>query len=114
LVGERERGPYLSWLSYYTGVLEPAIMSKFVNMDVPRVTAGWVPVDEAIAAVTSLLGAGPYLLGQRFSALDVLYGTTFARFAHSAMLPKSKVLDEYVQRIITRPAFAKAQAKDQG
>jgi glutathione S-transferase len=114
VVGERERGPYLSWLSYYTGVLEPAIMSKFVNMEVPRVTAGWVPVDEAIAAVMSLLGAGPYLLGQRFSALDVLYGTTFARFAHSPILPKSKVLEEYVQRIITRPAYAKAQARDQG
>ena len=114
VVGERQRGAYLSWLSYYTGVLEPAIMSKFVNMEVPRVTAGWVPVAEAIAAVMTVLGAGPYMLGARFSALDVLYGTTFARFAQSPMMPKSAVLDEYVQRIVTRPAFAKAQARDQG
>src|SRR5579885_1696011 len=27
-VGEPNRGAYLSWLSYYTGVLEPAFMSK--------------------------------------------------------------------------------------
>jgi glutathione S-transferase len=114
VVGERERGAYLSWLSYYTGVLEPSIMSKFVNMEVPRVTAGWVPVAEAIAAVMTVLAAGPYMLGARFSALDVLYGTTFARFAESPMMPKSAVLDEYVKRIVTRPAFAKAQARDQG
>jgi len=114
MVGERERGAYLSWLSYYTGVLEPAIMSKFVNMEVPRVTAGWVPVAEAIAAVLAQLANGPFMLGTRFSALDVLYGTTFARFAQSPILPKSAVLEEYVQRIVTRPAYARAQARDQG
>ena len=114
VVGERERGAYLSWLSYYTGVLEPAIMSKFVNMEVPRVTAGWVPVAEAIAAVMSVLAAGPYMLGERFSAVDVLYGTTFARFAQSPIVPKSALLDAYVKRVVSRPAFAKAQARDQG
>jgi glutathione S-transferase len=114
VVGQRERGAYLSWLSYYTGVLEPAIMSKFMNMEVPRVTAGWAPLAEALAAVTAVLAAGPYMLGERFSAVDVLYGTTFARFAQSPIVPKSAVLDEYVKRIVSRPAYAKAQARDQG
>src|SRR5664279_1407601 len=85
LIGERERGGYLSWLCYYTGVLEPAFMSKFMNVEVPRGTAGWVPVEEAMPALLRLLGAHPYLLGERFSALDVLYGTTFALFAQSPM-----------------------------
>jgi glutathione S-transferase len=40
LVGEPERGDYLTWLSYYSGVLEPAIVSKFLNQEVPRGTAG--------------------------------------------------------------------------
>jgi hypothetical protein len=39
------RGAYLSWLAYYTGVLEPAFMSKFMNVEVPRGTAGWVAVE---------------------------------------------------------------------
>lgn len=114
LVGERERGAYLSWLSYYTGVLEPAFMSKFMNMEVPRGTAGWVPLDEAMAAVISALSPGPYLLGERFSAVDVLYGTTFAMFAQSPMMAKSTVIDAYVQRIVTRPAFGRAQVRDAG
>ena len=49
-----------------------------------------------------------------FSAVDVLFGTTFAQFAQSDMMPKSPVLDAYVKRIVARPAFARAMAKDQG
>jgi len=112
LIGDPLRGPYLSWLSYYTGVLEPAFMSKFMNTPVPVGTAGWVPAEEAMRAVLKALNSGPYLLGERFSAVDVLYGTTFALFANNPVVPKSSVLDEYVQRVITRPAFARAQGRD--
>jgi glutathione S-transferase len=47
-VGEPDRGSYLSWLSYYTGVFEPALMSKFQKVDVVRVTAGWVPLGQGV------------------------------------------------------------------
>ncbi len=114
LVGDRDRAAYLSWLCYYTGVLEPAFMSKFMNVDVPRGTAGWVPVEEAMPAVIDRLSAGPYMLGEQFSAADVLYGTTFAMFAQSPMMPKSTVIEDYVRRIVTRPAFARAQSRDGG
>jgi glutathione S-transferase len=114
LVGERERGAYLSWLAYYSGVLEPAFMSSFMNVEVPRGTAGWVAVEEAMDAVNGKLSQGPFLLGDDFSAADVLYGTTFAMFGQSPMMPKSTVVEEYVKRIVTRPAFARAQALDDG
>ena len=112
LVGEPGRGTYLSWLCYYGSVLEPAFMSKFMKVEVPRSTAGWVAVEEVMPAIIKALTPGPYLLGERFSAADVLYGTTFAMFAQSPMLPKTPVLDDYVMRIIARPAFARAQARD--
>jgi glutathione S-transferase len=101
-----------SWLSYYTGVLEPAFMSKFMNVEVPRGTAGWVAVEEAMPAIIKLLASGPYILGERFSAADVLYGTTFAMFAQSPMMPKSTAIEDYVRRIVARPAFERAQSLD--
>ena len=113
-VGAAGRAAYLSWLAYYTGVLEPAFMSKFMNVEVPRGTAGWVPVEEAMPVIIKALTPGPYMLGGRYSAADVLYGTTFAMFAQSPMLPKSPVIDDYVQRIVTRPAFLRAQQLDDG
>jgi glutathione S-transferase len=114
LVGEPQRGTYLSWLAYYSGVLEPAFLSKFKNFDVPQGTAGWVPVEELMPAVIHQLSSGPYFLGARFSALDVLYGTTFAMFARTPLLPSTPVIEDYVKRVVERPAFARAQALDAG
>lgn len=113
-VGDPDRGAYLSWLSYYSGVLEPAFVSKFLNQDVPRGTAGWVAVEEAMPAVIERLSHGPYLLGERFSAADILYGTTFAMFSQSPLMDKSPVIDAYAQRVVSRPAFQRAQARDSG
>lgn len=112
LVGSAERGPYLSWLCYYTGVLEPAFMSKFMKMEVPRGTAGWVPAEEAMAVLLQRLSRGPYLLGERFSAADILYATTFALFRQSPFMPASALLEEYVARVTARPAYARALAKE--
>ncbi len=47
-------------------------MCKFMNVDAPRTTAGWVPVEEAVDTVIRALSPGPHLLGERFSAADVL------------------------------------------
>jgi len=114
LPGEPQRGAYLSWLAYYAGVVEPAFVSKFMKYDVPVGTAGWVPVEEVMPVITRQLASGPYLLGERFSAADVLYGTSFALFANSPLLAKSQVIDDYAQRVVSRPAAARAQARDNG
>ncbi len=114
LAGEPGRGAYLSWLVYYGSVLEPAFLSKFLNTPVPRGTAGWVVVEEAMENVIATLSKSAYLLGDKFSAADVLYGTTFAMFGQSPMLPKSPVIEDYAKRVTGRPAFAKAMEKDNG
>ena len=114
VVGDRDRGAYLSWLAYYGDVFEPAFMSKFMNVEVPRATAGWVPVEEALSAVMQRLTEGPYLLGERFCAVDVLYATSLALFANAPFMPKSPVLGEYVARVVSRPAHARASARDAG
>ena len=114
LTGQPGRGAYLSLLAYYTGVLEPAFMSKFMNVEVPVGTAGWVAVEKAMPFIVQTLARGPYILGEKFSAADVLYGTTFAMFGASPMLPKSSVIEAYVKRCLERPAYARAQEKDNG
>jgi glutathione S-transferase len=114
VVGDPLRGAYLSWLAYYGDVLEPAFMSKFMNVTVPRGTAGWVPVEEAMAFVIETLSAGAYILGEKFSAADVLYATMFGMFGASPMMPKSPAIDGYVKRCLERPAYARALQKDSG
>jgi glutathione S-transferase len=111
-VGDPKRGPYLTWLAYYAGVMEPAWMSDFMKIDVPRGTAGWVKTGEVMEYVNKTLDAGPYLLGDTFSAADILVGTTFALFLGSPLLPKTTLLEAYVKRVTERPAAIRAAAKD--
>ena len=114
LAGDPLRGAYLSWLAYYAGEMEPAWMSQYMKWDIPRGTAGWVPVDEVMQFVNATLAKGPYLLGEKFSAVDILVGTTFAMFLGSPLLPKTDLLDAYVTRVTERPAWVKAQAIGNG
>ncbi len=114
VVGDAKRGPYLTWLAYYAGVMEPAFLSKFMKVTVPRPTAGWVDVDEVMPFVNETLEKGPYLLGEKFSAADILLGTTFRMFFGSPLLTKTPLLEAYVERVTGRPAFARAMEKDNG
>jgi glutathione S-transferase len=113
-IGDPARGPFLTMLAYYSGVMEPAFTSKLMNLTVPRGTAGWVSSDEVMDFVNARLAAQPYIVGDRFTAADVLYGGAFAMFLHSPLLAekKTQALEEYVTRCAGRPARARALAKD--
>ncbi len=114
VVGDAKRGPYLTWLAYYAGVMEPAFVSKAMNAEVPRGTAGWVKADEAADYVAKALSKEPYLLGGKFSAADVLFGSTFALFQNSPLLPGPERFKPYVERVTARPAYVRAQGKENG
>lgn len=111
-VGDPLRGAYLTWLAYYAGTMEPAWMSAFMKWDIPRGTAGWVASNEVMDFVNATLEKSPYLLGERFSAADVLVGTTFQLFMGSPLLPRTDLLEAYVKRVTERPACVRAQARD--
>ena len=112
-IGQPGRGAYLSWLAYYGSVLEPSVMSKFQNTPVPRGTAGWVALEEVMEHIIGTLSKQPWLVGDHFTAADILFGTTFMIFGNAPFMPKSPVLDLYVKRISERPALARATAKDE-
>lgn len=114
LPGDSRRGAYLTWLAYYAGEMEPAWVSKFMKVIPPRGTAGWVAPEEIMPFVNATLEKGPYLLGEEFSAADILVGTTFKLFMGSPMLEKTPLLEAYVQRVTDRPAYARATARDNG
>ncbi len=114
LVGDPGRGAYLSWLAYYAGEFEPAFIAKFMKIEAPRPMAGWANADDVMAFVSATLEKGPYLLGNTFSAADILFGTTFAMFMASPLLAKTDLLESYVKRVTDRPAMARAQVRESG
>jgi glutathione S-transferase len=112
-IGDRDRGPYLTWLAYYTGVVEPAFLSKALNFPPPTPQTGWTTADEVMKVIMGTLARGSYLLGDRFSAADILYGSTFILFMGGPFLPAMPELTAYCERLKARPAWARAIAKDE-
>lgn len=104
-IGDPLRGAYLSWLAAYSGVFEPAFITTMFGFEAPASSVGWVPAAEVMAHVNATLNEGPYLLGERFSAVDVLYGSSFALFLGSPLLPNEEPLVSYVERLTARPAY---------
>ncbi|MDR3508279.1 MAG: glutathione S-transferase family protein [Caulobacteraceae bacterium] len=108
-VGEPGRGAFLTWLAFYAGVMEPAITAKWrgqTDAD-PQAAAGYDAMERRLRAA---LATGPYLLGEAFSAADVLVSSGF-HFARELM-PMGAEFDAYLARIAARPAFQRAAAKD--
>ncbi len=113
-IGTSERGPYVTWLSYYSGVFEPSLTAKFLNIPHVYGMFGWGPFDEVLEYLNRTLGAQAYFLGNRFSAVDIVFGGSLPLLMGRGVLPETATLKDYVARISARPAFARAQAKDSG
>lgn len=113
-IGDPRRGPFLTWLAYYTGVMEPSFVGKALGFTTTNSTTGWGPPEEVTAHIVENLAKGPYMMGEQFSAADILYGSTFALFLGSPLLPKNELIEKYVARIKDRPAYVRAAAKDDG
>ncbi len=109
--GEAGRGAYLSWLAYYAGVIEPALMVKAVGATgFSPLSAAWGDPELMIKRLEDTLAAGPYVLGKRFTTVDVLVGSTF-QWA-GKLLPKTEAVEAYKARLMSRPAFLRSLQKD--
>lgn len=111
-VGDPLRGAYLTWLAYYAGVVEPVITFEFAKVaDNPALLRTFRGRSEVDARLSGALAKGQYLLGERFSALDVLFASA-AQWSR-AMLPPGERVDRYLAACAARPAAARAFAKDE-
>jgi glutathione S-transferase len=113
-IGDDDRSAYLSWLAYYGGVFEPSLTAKFLKIQHIYGTFGWGPFDEVLEHLGKTLTAGPYLLGETFSAADIIFGGSMSMLISRGMVPDTPVFKSYGERLTSRPACARAQARDNG
>ena len=112
-IGDPKRGPYLSWLAYYAGVIEPVINLGFAGLgDNPMMQRTFRDRAAVDRRILDAIDPGPYVLGERFSGADILIAS-MGQFLRT-MLPAGPVVDAYLERCNTRPALARAVAKDAG
>lgn len=102
------RGKYLYWTMYTPAVVEPAMAEKFSQVEPNRGRNGWGDFDLMIKTFDDGLDGKDWILGDRFSAADVMLGSSAVFMRMFDMLPETKNLSGYADRCQARPAFARA------
>ena len=65
-----------------------------------------------LGTVEKQLSKGPWLLGEKFTAADVLWGMALAWTTGFKLVPESPVIKAYVERANARHSFVKAHEID--
>ena len=95
-VGDPQRGEYLSWLFWYQGVFEPVAILSWTGLSHPAIQASLRDYDTAIQRLDEVLRRQRYLLGDSFSAADLLCAGPFAWFGDQ--LPATPAIKDWVAR----------------
>lgn len=113
-IGDPLRGPYLRWMVYYAAAFEPAVVDRAMKRDqAPLAMSPYGDFDTMLRTLTDQIARGPHMLGERFSAADVLWATGLGWTTMFGIVPKLPVIEDYVQRIKARPAFERVRRAEE-
>jgi glutathione S-transferase len=114
-VGNSSRGVYLKWLFFGPSCLEPAIMERaYPRKEAPpRAALGFGAYDTAIDVLANAAGrAKPYLMGEQFTAADVVIGSGLRWGMMFKLVPERSEFTAYIARLNERPALKRAMERD--
>jgi glutathione S-transferase len=108
-----DRGPYLRWMAFYGSCFEPAIVDQYLKRENgPQGMSPYGTFEAVIEALDAQLSKGPFVLGERFSAADILWGTALGWMLSFKIVPERPSFRALADRIAALPAASKAHALD--
>ena len=107
--GDPLRAKYLYWLFFSPGCIEPAMVQVATKIEMNSVAAGWGNAQRVFDVLDAALEKGPWILGDSFSAADIIIGSGL-NFAVRLfkMVPSRPSYDRYIDNCMARPAFQRA------
>jgi glutathione S-transferase len=115
--GDPLRGSYYRWMFFAAGPVEQAVTNHYLKWDPTpeqQMMAGYGDYMRVLDVLERLVAdCGPYLLGERFSALDVYLGSQIAWGIAFGTMEKRPGFEDYAARLAERPAYRTAKEIDQ-
>jgi glutathione S-transferase len=103
------RGTYLRWLVFYPAAVEAAMTQKFAGFEMNPRQAGWGSYELVVDVLKGLLAkSDPWILGKRFTAVDVVLGSGVSYAMQFGAFPKEPEFTAYCDRLLARPAYKRA------
>jgi glutathione S-transferase len=113
-IDDPRRGRFLYWLMYTPAVIEPSMSEKFNEIEPAPERSGWGSFDLMIRTLENGLRDKEWILGEQFTAADVMLGSSAVFLRAFNMLPESELLFDYADRCLARPAYQKVMAMQDG
>ena len=107
-IDDPRRGEFLRWMVFQASSIEPAMMQAGAKFETKRQSAGWGDVDTVVDALEARLSkTDPWLLGDWFTAADLVVGGAVGWALGWNLFPKKPAMDAYAARLQERPAYQK-------
>jgi glutathione S-transferase len=101
-----KRGIYYRWMFFAPSCIEPMMLDRLGKVTRENSTAaGHGDFERVMSSIDQALSNGPWILGDRFSAADVVMGSTLNFATMFGAIPKEGRIKDYVERVTARPAF---------
>src|SRR5215831_493102 len=113
-IGDPRRGVYLKWMFFGPSCVEPAVIDRAAprKEEARRAMLGYGDFDITMNVLAKAIEKGPWLMGDQFTAADVVIGANIRWGMIFKMIPERKEFTDYAARIVARPAAQRAEAKD--
>jgi glutathione S-transferase len=106
------RGPFLRWSFFAPSVIEPGMAAKNAGAEFKPSQVGWGTYESMIAAMESAIAGRSYILGDRFSMADCVFGGTVRYMLRVKLLEATPTFAAYAERLAARPAAQRADARN--
>ncbi len=110
-IGEPDRGAYLTWLFWYCGVVEPVYLAEVLGVaEHPVAMASFRSREEVAARLITALEGHDWLVGDRFTAADILLCSPYLHFRDAT--PDHSAVRGWIERCTARQACKRAMEQD--
>jgi glutathione S-transferase len=106
------RAAYLRWSLFAPSVIEPGSVAKASGWAFKPSNAGWGEYDAMLRTMESVVSGRDFVLGDRFSMADVIFGGTIRFMLRFKMLEATPAFTAYADRLGARPALQRADSKN--
>lgn len=108
-----DRGAYVRWLFIYGSCFEPAVVDRHLKREPGSMNeTPYASYESLIDLLEETLKTGPYLLGERFTAADLLWGIALRWTTMFGLVEARPAFQAYMDRIGSRASIQKVSAED--
>jgi glutathione S-transferase len=108
-----DRGAYVRWLFIYGSCFEPAVVDHYMKRDPGSLNeTPYASYASLINMLEAALEKGPYLLGERFTAADLLWGIALRWTTMFGLVEARPAFQAYMNQIGSRASIQKVSDED--